>query len=215
MTLSASRIQTLLEPYHPATPLQVCDKIVTYIDLLTFWGRKIALTAISTEEEIARFHFGESIFALSLQSFEKGRLADVGSGAGFPGLAIKLLRANLKLTLLEPNKRKCAFLNEVIRKLELREVEVLPIGFQQASESKSGDLMYVTSRALGRTSDLLSWSRNALSVDGRVVLWLGANDVVAAMKVPNWHWAQAAIPESARRKILVGIPGNVGIKAVS
>ncbi|MGH9730036.1 MAG: 16S rRNA (guanine(527)-N(7))-methyltransferase RsmG [Candidatus Acidiferrales bacterium] len=207
MTLTASTVRNLLDPYYSAISLAVCDKILTYMGLLSRWGEKIALTAVTNEHEIVRFHFGESVFALSLQSFENGRLADVGSGAGFPGLAIKLLRPNLQVTLLEPNKKKSAFLNEVIRKLDLGDVEVLPTAFA-TSKIRTGHLTYVTARALGRTEELLSWSKDSLSPAGHVVFWVGANDAKDMMHISDWHWTQAPIPRTVRRKILIGSRAN-------
>ena len=169
------------------------------------WGRKIALTTISNEEDVVRFHFGESIFALSLETFANGRLADVGSGAGFPGLAIKLQSPNLSVTLLEPNKKKRAFLNEVTRKLGLSDVAILPIGFE-VSKIRPSELAFVTCRALGRINDILSWSRGTLSSDGCVILWLGAKDAEETAQIPGWRWAQAPIPGTVKRRILSGRP---------
>ncbi|HLJ40796.1 MAG TPA: 16S rRNA (guanine(527)-N(7))-methyltransferase RsmG [Candidatus Acidoferrales bacterium] len=205
LTVPASRIQTLLKPYYHVVPLEICDKIQSYMDLLSMWGRRIALTTISNEDDVIRFHFGESIFALSLESFEHGRLADVGSGAGFPGLAIKLLRPDLHVTLLEPNKKKCAFLNEVARKLQFSNVDVLPVRFE-ASKIPPNELEFVTSRALGRLSDLLSWSGAALRYDGRILLWLGAEDAEKTTEIPGWYWVQTSIPGTVRRRILSGSP---------
>lgn len=208
LTVPASTIRTLLKPYH-AVPPEICDKIQSYMDLLSMWGKKIALTTISSEEDVVRFHFGESIFALSLESFEHGRLADVGSGAGFPGLAIKLLRPNLHVTLLEPNKKKCAFLNEVARKLQLSDVDVFSVPFE-ASRIPPNELSFVTSRALGRIGDLLSWSRSTLNHDGRVILWLGAEDAESTTRISDWHWIRSAIPGTARRTIIAGTTQNKG-----
>lgn len=205
LTVPTSAIQTLLNPYYRSVPLDICDKIQSYMDLLSIWGEKIALTTISSEEDVIRFHFGESIFALSLESFEDGRLADVGSGAGFPGLAIKLLRPNLHVTLLEPNKKKCAFLNEVARKLQFSNVDVLSVPFQ-ASRIPANELGFVTSRALGRISDLLSWSQVALRHDGRILLWLGAKDAEKTTEISGWSWVQTSIPGTARRRIVSGSP---------
>jgi 16S rRNA (guanine527-N7)-methyltransferase len=205
LTLPAPKIQELLQPYCRDVPLEICDKIQLYMDLLSVWGKKIALTTVTNEEDVVRFHFGESIFALSLESFVNGRLADVGSGAGFPGLAIKLLCPNLSVTLLEPNKKKCAFLNEVARKLHFSSVDVLPVPFE-ASKIAPSKLAFVTSRALGKINDLLSWSRRTLSSDGRVILWLGADDAERAMQMPDWHWVQSTVPGTERRKIIAGNP---------
>ena len=203
MTLSATRVQSILEPYYSGVSISACDKILTYMELLSLWTKKIALTAISGEEEIVRFHFGESIFALSLENFENGRLADVGSGAGFPGLAIKLFCPDLNVILLEPNKKKCAFLNEIVRELSFTGTKVLPIGFE-ASDIRSNELDYVVSRALGRAEDLLSWSARSLSSQGRVIFWMGSDDVAETIRMPEWHWRQAPIPQSTSRKILIG-----------
>lgn len=209
MTIPAPKIQDLLQPYYHDVPLDICDKMQLYMNLLSMWGRKIALTTITNDEDVVRFHFGESIFALSLENFEHGRLADVGSGAGFPGLAIRLLCPKLTMTLLEPNKKKCAFLNEVTRKLELSGVDVLSVGFED-SQIRPNVLQFVTARALGRIDDLLSWSRSTLSGEGRVILWLGAEDAESTARIPDWHWIQSAIPDTARRKIIAGTPQNKG-----
>ena len=204
MTLTTSAVHDLLEPYCREIPPLVCDKILVYMDLLSRWAEKISLTTITNEQEIVRFHFGESIFALSLQGFENGRLADVGSGAGFPGLAIKLLRPNLHVTLIEPNKKKCAFLNEVIRRLDLGDAQVLPTSFA-SSKIRREQLTYVTARALGGIEELLSWSQNSLSPAGHVFFWLGAQDAERTMQASDWHWTQTLIPGTVSRKILVGI----------
>ena len=204
MRLSAARVQALLTPYGPLAPLSICCKVIEYIELLQFWNRKIALTSISNEEEIVRFHFGESIFALTLEEFVRGRLADVGSGAGFPGLALKLFRPELQVTLLEPNKKKCVFLNEIARKLNFTDVEVLPDRFE-ASRIDPGSITYIVARALGATEDLLAWSRKMLSPTGSAVLWLGANSAAKTKKIRGWSWPHCEdIPGSEKRQILVG-----------
>jgi len=205
LTLSAARVQALLKPYGAPAPLPTCYKIMEYIELLRFWNKKIALTSVSDDEEIVSFHFGESIFALTLDEFARGRLADVGSGAGFPGLALKLFCPDLQVTLLEPNKKKCVFLNEVARKLEFSQVEILPTGFEE-SGIEPASLSYITCRALGKTADLLNWSRNVLSSSGSVILWLGAEDAAETKKITDgWAWPRCAdVPGSERRKILVG-----------
>src|SRR5579864_676922 len=184
LTIPALRIRDLLQPYCRDVPLDICGKIQLYMNLLSLWGKKIALTSVTSEEDVVRFHFGESIFALSLESFDHGRLADVGSGAGFPGLAIKLLCPNLSVTLLEPNKKKCVFLNEVIRTLQLTDVDISSIGFED-SQIRPNELRFVASRALGRIGDLLSWSHNTLSRDGRVIFWLGAEDAEETARIPG------------------------------
>src|ERR1700739_1060585 len=86
--------------------------LAKYLELLKKWNQTIPLTSIEDDREIVARHFGESIFAASSLSLGRGRLADVGSGAGFPGLPLKIVFPELHVTLVEPNIKKCAFLRE-------------------------------------------------------------------------------------------------------
>ncbi|MGH9403017.1 MAG: 16S rRNA (guanine(527)-N(7))-methyltransferase RsmG, partial [Terriglobia bacterium] len=86
----------------------------TYLGLLLRWNEKINLTAIRTPEECVTRHFAESLF-LARHEQLNGRLLDIGSGAGFPGLALKVAVPELAVTLLEPVAKKRAFLKEVVR----------------------------------------------------------------------------------------------------
>ena len=89
-----------------------------YMRLLLQWNEKLNLTAIRDPLEILHRHFCESMFAAIAVPTNSGRLADIGSGAGFPGLPLKILRPELELFLVESNIKKGTFLAEVIRDLE-------------------------------------------------------------------------------------------------
>src|SRR3984885_10156896 len=88
--LANSQIEGLLRGYGLEAAPELTAKIAAYVELLTKWNRKIALTSVTDPEEIVKFHFGESLFATSRYNLEKCRLADVGTGAGFPGLPLAL-----------------------------------------------------------------------------------------------------------------------------
>src|SRR5438270_8397189 len=119
-TIHHQRIAELLVPFLGPAPLADSElsSIRTYIDLLLKWNSKLNLTAIRDPEEIVTRHFGESLFA-ARQFFpacdSHDSVIDVGSGAGFPGLPLKLWSSSLNLTLIESNQRKATFLREVIR----------------------------------------------------------------------------------------------------
>lgn len=204
MTITIENVASALSPYCSTVSESQCSQISAYIDLLTRWNRKISLTSLTDPNEILRFHVGESIFALQFCDFSSGRLADVGSGAGFPGLALKIFRPNLNVVLLEPNLKKCAFLAEVVRTLELRTVEILSKQFQQSS-IEMYSLQFISSRALAQSHHLISWSKSCLSANGSLILWLSAASASELREDSAFEWEKPiAIPGSQRRQILIG-----------
>jgi 16S rRNA (guanine527-N7)-methyltransferase len=181
-------------------------KIREYIALLLKWNQSVSLTSIMDPVEIVGRHFGESMYASKLLPVENCRLADVGTGAGFPGLALKIACPSLHITLIESNKKKCAFLSELIRTLGLTDVEIRPERFEEIRpETVLAKL--ITCRAVGEFKQLLRWSTNALVRRGHLLLWVGAEDSTRIARTTNWTWQPAErIPDSQRRFILIGRP---------
>jgi 16S rRNA (guanine527-N7)-methyltransferase len=124
--LSESAIATLLTPYLPEVPATLLPQLSTYLDLLLKWNAWTNLTAIRDPEEIVRRHFGESLFAAQHLDAGTTTLLDFGSGAGFPGLPIALLRPDIQVTLAESQNKKATFLREAVRSLNLTTTEVWP-----------------------------------------------------------------------------------------
>lgn len=204
MPITIENVAHTLSPYCSTISESQCSQISAYIDLLTRWNRKISLTSLTDPNEILRFHVGESIFALQFCDFSSGRLADVGSGAGFPGLALKVFRPNLNVVLLEPNLKKCAFLAEVVRTLGLKSVEILSKPFEK-SAIEIDSLQFATSRALAQSHRLISWSRSCLSTNGALILWLSTASASGLREDSAFEWEKPiAIPGSERRQILIG-----------
>jgi 16S rRNA (guanine527-N7)-methyltransferase len=167
----------------------------------------MSLTAIDDPVEIVGRHFGESIFAAAAVPVREGRLADVGSGAGFPGLPLKIVADELDAVLLEPNQKKCAFLNEVKRKLALAHVEICRSRYEQYPADRNTPFNFICSRALGNYRHLLKWAKTALAPSGKIVLWLGEEDSILVGRTAGWSWElPIRIPESSRRVIQVGQP---------
>ena len=202
--LSPTAIQKILNSYQIAVPGTVATQIAAYSELLFKWNRRISLTSIVDPEEIVRQHFAESILgALIARKFE-GRLADVGTGAGFPGLALKIYVPSLSVTLIESNAKKCAFLGEVVRSLRLESVEVLRSRFEDVRRPDT-PFDTVTSRALGDIPAFLDWAAKAVGTSGRVMLWVGPEGVKDGLADENWTWHDPyQIPRTKRRFILVG-----------
>src|SRR5271163_180076 len=126
-TLSDSAIATLLKPYltdRITIPATLYPQLSLYLDLLLKWNARTNLTAVREPEEIVRRHFGESLFAAQYLDPSASTLLDLGSGAGFPGLPIALLHPGISVTLAESQNKKATFLREVVRTLNLPNVEV-------------------------------------------------------------------------------------------
>jgi 16S rRNA (guanine527-N7)-methyltransferase len=117
--LSESAIADLITPYLPDPPATLIPQLSTYLDLLLKWNARTNLTAIRDPEEIASRHFGESLFAARHLDTGTLTLLDFGSGGGFPGLPIALLRPDIQVTLAESQNKKATFLREVVRTLAL------------------------------------------------------------------------------------------------
>src|SRR5215472_4906360 len=105
--ISSPQIRAALACFQISVDESKLAQIREYLKLLVQWNRSMDLTAITDPAEIVRRHFGESMFATKLLPVENCRLADVGTGAGFPGLAIKIAVPNSRLILIESNKKKC------------------------------------------------------------------------------------------------------------
>jgi 16S rRNA (guanine527-N7)-methyltransferase len=178
--------------------------IQRYMKILLHWNEKLNLTAIRDPLEILHRHFCESMFGAVSVPVESGRLADIGSGAGFPGIPIKILRPELELLLVESNIKKGTFLAEVVRELELSNARVLINRYEELSEDLA-PLDFVCSRAIGEFGPFLEWAASLSLSARRVVLWIGGRDLDEARRSPQWDWQEPiAVPQSLRRYLLVG-----------
>jgi len=205
--LSDSSIRASLAPYGPVPDAHLCEAVRTYIDILLRWNRRMSLTTVSAPEEILRFHIGESIAAISIADIRDGRLADVGSGAGFPGIPLAVFVPGLEVILIESNTKKAAFLSEAIRALSLANAHVFRGRYATLKTSPDSGLQFITARALGSYDDLLTWSASVLNWGGRAVLWLGAGDARQIAQVSKWAWCSPrGIVGTKSRVILVGQP---------
>ena len=186
-----------------ANPQQI-EQILLYLNLLLKWNDKVNLTAIRDPLEILHRHFCECMFAAESVPIERGRLADVGSGAGFPGLPLKIIRPELEIFLIESNLKKATFLAEVIRELALVKTRVIVGRYEDLGEELT-PLDYVCSRALGDFDAFLKWAASETLAAKRVVLWVGGRDLEEIRRNTLWMWREPiTVPQSLRRYLLVG-----------
>ena len=204
--VTIEKIYSLLEPFIAPDSIspEQSQQVHAYLDLLLKWNEKINLTAIRPAEEIVTRHFGESFFAV--REFSKlqpspASAVDVGSGAGFPGLPIKIWFPEVQLTLVESNHKKVAFLREAVRILGLKNVEVLAIRAEEASSK----FELVTLRAVERFEKALSIAAALLLPRGFLVLLIGESQVAIAQEsLPNFTYREPIpIPLSEKRVLLI------------
>ncbi len=194
--------------------------ISIYIDIMLRWNARINLTAVRQPEEIVTRHFGESIFAARhlFPRAEPGTAAaasgsgslvagphviDVGSGAGFPGLPIKVWAPEVNLTLIESNQKKATFLREVVRNLGLTGVEVFT-GRAEAFAGPRGNV--VTLRAVERFESIVPVAAGLVRTGGRLAVMIGEAQLNRLLElVPVLKWDQPVrLPLSSKRVLIIG-----------
>ena len=131
---SAAAIQRAAGEFGLSLDDMQVKQIQQYTRILLAWNDKLNLTAIRDPLEILYRHFCESMYGAAVLPVEKCRLADVGAGAGFPGLPLKIIRPDLEVFLIESNVKKATFMAEVIRELGLTDARVLVSRFEELAE---------------------------------------------------------------------------------
>jgi len=203
---SAAAIQRAAGEFSLTVSIEQIKCIQQFTELLLVWNDKVNLTAIRDPLEILYRHFCESMYGATVLPVEKCRLADVGSGAGFPGLALKIVRPDLELFLVESNVKKATFIAEVIRELGLTDAKVLVSRFEELGEEVA-PLDFVCSRALGDFPRFLGWAGSPQVLARNVLLWLGRRDLDDVRAVRGWEWeAPIPMPHSLQRVLLRGAP---------
>ena len=148
--------------------------LTSYYRELDRWNQKINLSAIQDTNEIAIKHFLDSLlYSQAMEPRKNASLLDVGSGAGFPGLPLKILAPELHVTLLEPNEKKTSFLRHIIGTLDLKNVSVISKNIRDFSHmtAQHGRFSYVTTRAV-EVAQVLPFSAVLLEAQGRVIVCL-------------------------------------------
>lgn len=150
------------------------EQLDTYASFLKEYNEKINLTAICEYEEVLDKHFYDSLL-LSFNKEIKGSLVDVGTGAGFPGVVLKIVYPDLKVTLIEPLKKRCVFLNELIEKLGLKDIEVINSRGEDFSLTNREKYDFVTARAVSNLNMLIEICGAMVKIGGYFIALRGLN----------------------------------------
>lgn len=151
------------------------DRLCTYNELLIEWNEKINLTALTAPEDVALKHFTDSLMLLRYSTIEKDAyVIDVGTGAGFPGLVLKIARPDIRLTLLDSLQKRLTFLDTVCRALDIEDVELIHSRAEDCSRTELRDSFdIVVSRAVASMNTLCEYDMPYVRVGGRFIAMKG------------------------------------------
>ncbi|WP_405343804.1 16S rRNA (guanine(527)-N(7))-methyltransferase RsmG [Ruminococcus sp.] len=151
------------------------DRLCTYYELLIEWNEKINLTALTAPENVALKHFTDSLMLLRYIDIEKdARVIDVGTGAGFPGLVLKIARPDIRLTLLDSLQKRLTFLDAVCQALEIDDVELIHSRAEDGARTERRDSFDIAvSRAVASMNTLCEYDMPYVKVGGRFIAMKG------------------------------------------
>ena len=154
--------------------IDITEKQLNQLDqfyhLMIEWNEKINLTRITEEKEVYLKHFYDSLTLNKVVNLkEVNTLCDVGTGAGFPGIVLKILFPNLRVTLIDSLQKRINYLNEVIKELKLEDIEAI----HARGEEYKGSFELVTSRAVANIEKLVNYTMHLVSKEGIFVAMKG------------------------------------------
>ena len=157
-------------------------KLHKFYELLTNWNKKINLTRITEEKEVYLKHFYDSLTITKVIDLNKyNTLCDVGTGAGFPGIVLKIMYPNLKITLIDSLQKRVNYLNEIIKELDLKEIEAIHV----RAEDYKGQFDVVTSRAVANIEKLVTYTMHLVSKNGVFIAMKGDIDKELTPDITN------------------------------
>lgn len=146
-----------------------------YYELLIKWNEKMNLTALTAPEDVSLKHFADSLLLLRYCDIEKeARVIDVGTGAGFPGMVIKIARPDIQLTLLDSLQKRLGFLDEVCNELGFDDVDLIHSRAEDGSRTELRDSFDIAvSRAVASLNTLCEYDMPYVKVGGRFIAMKG------------------------------------------
>ena len=166
----------------------------TYYCLLSEENKKYNLTTITEEKEVYLKHFYDSLTITKIIELNDQYLCDIGTGAGFPGIVLKIIFPNLKIDLIDSNGKKCYFLNLVINKLKLKNISVINTRCEEYAHIYREKYDIITSRAVAPLKHLLEYSIPMLKIGGKFIA-LKANIEDEMINIDNYYHKLGLINE--------------------
>lgn len=184
--MEIEKFEEILKEYLKEIKIELDEKQVkqfyTYMNLLIEWNEKINLTRITAKEEVYLKHFYDSLTLSKVVNLNNiNTLCDVGTGAGFPGIVLKIVYPNLNITLIDSLRKRVNYLNEIIKELELKNIKAIHTRGEDYHETF--DL--VTSRAVANIEKLVTFTMHLVKKDGVFVAMKGDIEKELTKEVEN------------------------------
>ncbi len=157
-----------------------------YYNLLVEWNQKLNLTSITKKEDVYLKHFYDSLTIVKAADLNKvNSLCDVGTGAGFPGIVLKIIFPNLNVILIDSLNKRINFLNEIIKKLKLDNIKAVHTRMEDYSKENIEKFDIITSRAVAKIQVLSEISFQSLKIGGQLILLKGQceEEIVASREI--------------------------------
>ena len=145
------------------------DQLDNYYEILVTENSKYNLTSITDKEAVYLKHFYDSLTLSKIIDLKNQTLCDIGTGAGFPGMVLKIVFPSLKVTLIDATEKKCKFLKLVINKLKLTDIDVINARAEEYSKKTREKYDIVTSRAVAPLKHLLEYSIPLVKINGTYI----------------------------------------------
>lgn len=156
------------------------NKLEKFYNLLIEWNQKINLTRIVEKEDVYLKHFYDSLTITKVVDLEKTKtLCDVGTGAGFPGIVLKIVYPNLKITLIDSLQKRVNYLNIIIKELELENIKAIHIRGEDCKEKFD----IVVARAVANIEKLLTYTMHLVSKNGKFIAMKGNIDDELSLEI--------------------------------
>ena len=187
------------------------DKFETFNNLLLERGKQFNLTSIFDQKEVYAKHFYDSVYPYFLFE-ENSKIVEVGSGGGFPSVPLKIIRDDLKFTLIEATKKKCIFLNEVKEALKFDNFDIINC---RAEEVGKGDCResfdYAVARAVAPLRSLVEYLLPLVKIGGMAVAYKGENYLKEINEAKN---AIKILGGSIEKNIEYSLPNEYGSRCI-
>jgi len=183
------------------------NAFLIYLSELKKWNKAYNLTGLKKDEDIVIKHFLDSLLYLKAMPDGAIKVADIGSGAGFPGIPIKIVRPEIEMYLIEPTGKKCIFLRNIIRQIDLKKIEVIEKRVEeiQVNQGLSSPVDIAITRALFNIKEFIKKASHIVKQGGILILSKGpkAKEELKALKDIPYDLLTINLPLSEIKRYLI------------